>query len=159
MGWRWWPWRTKVPLAGEGATSPDATGTPLGRRGEQATREFLLNAGYRILCQNWLAPHHRGELDLVCQDDSGTLCFVEVKTRRGLSRSIPLEAVTPAKEERLRRAAADYLRALGNPRVPFRFDVVEVWADAQGRPCQLRHWPDLLPGRSSYQQEAEGGEP
>ncbi|MGN0867293.1 MAG: YraN family protein [Oligosphaeraceae bacterium] len=163
MAWRWRHRREDSPRERE--TSPRDTGAPLGRRGEDATREFFLNAGYRVLCRNWLAPHHRGELDLVCQDEAGTLCFVEVKTRRILARSagagerpVPLEAVTPAKERRLRRAAADYLRALGRPRVPFRFDVVEVWADAHGRPCQLRHWPDLLPGRPSRLLEEEAGE-
>ena len=132
-----------------------STGAALGRRGERAARDFLQNAGYRILCQNWLAPHQRGELDLVCQDSQGTLCFVEVKTRRTASllpeeRPRPLEAVTATKEERIRRAASDYLRALGNPPVPCRFDVVEVWADGKGRPCLLRHWPDLLPGRPRF---------
>ncbi len=167
-----WRWRRRQECSPRGTTassenasplSPQAARASLGRRGEQVTRDFLLNAGYRVLCQNWVAPHHRGELDLVCQDEAGTLCFVEVKTRRSRSRlagerPVPLEAVTPAKEQRLRRAAADYLRALGHVRVPFRFDVVEVWADAQGRPCLLRHWPDLLPGRPSFPQEEETGE-
>ena len=26
----------------------------------------------------------------------------------------------------------------------------KVWADGKGRPCLLRHWPDLLPGRPRF---------
>ena len=123
----------------------------IGRRGEDAAGRFLENAGYALLCRNWRAPHNLGELDLVCRDGAGVLCFVEVKTRRikqtnaavafGESIPSPLAALTRGKRRRMARAAAEYLSALGNPQVPIRYDVVEVWSESSGHPRFLRHWP------------------
>ena len=124
----------------------------LGRRGEQAARLHLENAGYEVLCGNYRAPHGVGEIDLVARDASGTLCFVEVKCRRlRRERDLPqpLLAVDESKRQRIRRSARAYLRACGvQPR--FRFDVIEVWAKGRA-PWRLRHWADAFaasPGKN-----------
>lgn len=126
----------------------------LGQRGEEAAREFLEDAGYEILCRNWRAPRNLGELDIVCRDDAGTLCVVEVKTRRWRKAEEPMPhpvfAVNPEKRRRLRRTVSAYLGALGNPAIPLRYDAIEVWANVQGQPVMLRHWPDLFAGISRY---------
>ena len=71
------------------------------------------------------------------RDQAGILCFVEVKTRREKSgQSIhPAWAVHDAKQQRLRKAAASYLRALATPALTTRFDVIEVYGSPEsGRP-------------------------
>lgn len=58
--------------------------------------------------------------------------FCEVKTRSGRTFGEPFEAVTPAKQARLRRLAAEFLRvrAPGARRpVEVRFDVASVLAE------------------------------
>ena len=127
----------------------------IGRRGEEAANRYLENIGYESLCRNYHAPHGVGELDLIVRDSAGTLCFVEVKTRREKPgwELHPAWAVNQAKQRHLRRAAQAYLRALGQPTLAFRFDVIEVWASRQGEPLELRHWPDAfgLPQRQNNQ--------
>lgn len=126
----------------------------IGRWGEEAAADYLENAGYEILCRNWRAPRNLGELDVVCRDDAGTLCIVEVKTRRwrstNLPRPQPILAVDPDKRRNLRRAVSAYLHTLGNPRIPLRYDVIEVWANNSGTPTMLRHWTDLFAGTPRY---------
>ena len=126
----------------------------IGRRGENAAAEFLENAGYEILCRNWRAPRNLGELDVVCRDDAGTLCIVEVKTRRWhrgqKSMPHPIVAVDSEKRKNLRRAVSAYLNTLGNPKIPLRYDVIEVWANSDGMPQTLRHWTDLFAGTPRY---------
>ncbi|MBQ4479366.1 MAG: YraN family protein [Victivallales bacterium] len=118
----------------------------IGRLGEEAASRFLENAGYELLCRNYRAPHGIGELDLVVRDDAGTLCFVEVKTRREKTgcEVHPAWAVDPAKQQHIRRASQAYLRALGKPVLPTRFDVIEIWSSPAGRPLRLRHWPNAF---------------
>ena len=75
----------------------------------------------------------RGEIDIVVRDGR-ELVFVEVKARRepGL-RGRPLAAVDRAQQGRIAMAALEYLRMLGRPDICFRFDVVEVFLDDDGR--------------------------
>jgi putative endonuclease len=121
----------------------------LGRSGEKTACQYLLNAGYDLLCRNYHAPHGVGELDLVMRDAAGVLCFIEVKTRRERPGQAvhPAWAVHDAKQQRLRKAAAAYLRALAEPALTMRFDVVEVWAARNGQPRRLRHWPNAFATR------------
>jgi putative endonuclease len=66
------------------------------------------------------------------------LVFVEVKTRSSEFWGRPAAAVDARKRRRLTRAAFDYLRMLGQPDVPVRFDVVEVIL-TDGRVTEIRH--------------------
>jgi putative endonuclease len=53
----------------------------------------------------------RGELDVVAFSH-GTLVVCEVKTRATVSMGHPFESITPDKQRRVRRAAADLLEHL-----------------------------------------------
>ena len=118
----------------------------IGYRGESAAAEYLVNAGYELLCRNYRAPHGVGELDLVLRDPAGVLCFVEVKTRRELPGrgTRPAWAVDVPKQLRLRRAGRAYQRSMAIQPRQTRFDVVEVWSSSRGTPRRLRHWPDAF---------------
>jgi putative endonuclease len=65
--------------------------------------------------------------------------FVEVKTRKTEEFGLPSEAVQREKQRNLSKAALDYLRLLGNPRIHFRFDIVEVIIlDGAKKPGDIR---------------------
>lgn len=100
----------------------DARGD-LGRAGEAAAAEHLGSRGLEILERNYRC--RAGEVDLVAVE-GGVLVFVEVKTRSGRGYGLPAEAVTPAKQRRLRQVASQYLQERRPPQQDLRFDVVEV---------------------------------
>jgi putative endonuclease len=91
--------------------------------------------GYRILAANvWLAG---GELDLVVRRGR-CLVFCEVKSAETDFRD-PLEAVTPQKVRRVRRAADAWLaRHPESDGLDVRFDVI---AERSGR---IEHVPDAF---------------
>lgn len=64
-------------------------------------------------------------MDIVCRDHR-TLVFAEVKTRVTPVYGRPADAVTPAKQQLIRRGAREWLARLADDQVPARFDVVEV---------------------------------
>jgi putative endonuclease len=98
----------------------------LGQAGERRAERFLKRQGYRILARRYRTPV--GELDLVARDGD-TIVFVEVKARRDDVHADPEDAVTPAKQRKLARAAAWYLRDKGLEERPCRFDVVTLVGD------------------------------
>ena len=102
-----------------------------GDRGEAAVAAALERRGYAIAARQYRCRW--GEIDLIARSPEGVLCFVEVKTRSPRAIAAPREAVTPAKQRRLRDAASWYLVQTGLD-CPCRFDVAEVFpADAGGR--------------------------
>jgi putative endonuclease len=108
--------------------------------GELAARRFLEKQGLRFLVANFRSK--RGEIDLVFQSEHG-LVFVEVKTREVNGWTRPAAAVNRAKRRCLTRAALDYLRALRNPKVLFRFDIVEVLLE-NDQIVDLQHIPNAF---------------
>jgi putative endonuclease len=71
--------------------------------------------GYRIVARNWRCK--RGELDVVaCKD--GVLVVCEVKARASNAFGTPAEAVTPAKQLKVRRATADFRTSLRDSNDP-----------------------------------------
>ncbi len=95
----------------------------LGRAGEEAAALHLEAEGMQVLERNYRCP--LGEIDLVATDGR-CLVIVEVKTRSGTRFGRPAEAVTPAKQARLRRLACHYLGERRPEPRRVRFDVIEV---------------------------------
>jgi len=95
----------------------------LGASGEDAAARFYRSHGYEILARNWRVKE--GELDLVCRRGE-TIVFVEVKTRSSNRFGTGAEAVTPAKQRRLRTLAVLWLKASGTRSHRLRFDVIDV---------------------------------
>lgn len=98
-----------------------AVATKLGNEGERSTAAYLSERGYHVLERNFRC--RGGEVDLIALDGA-TLVFVEVKLRRSLSHGTPIEAVTPVKQGRVRKAAQIYLAYSGRVFNRIRFDVV-----------------------------------
>lgn len=102
----------------------------VGARGEKAAAQFLRRHGYKILLRNF--RRGKAEVDIVARHKDW-LVFVEVKTRETEEFGAPSEAVDRDKQRNLSKAALDYLRLLGNPRIHWRFDIVEVVQRAGAR--------------------------
>ncbi|MFI5054003.1 MAG: YraN family protein [Acidimicrobiia bacterium] len=104
----------------------------LGAAGEEAVASWYRDEGYRVLDRNWRC--REGELDLVVAR-TGQVVFCEVKTRRNTTFGVPQEAVTPAKQRRLRVLASRWLAAHPEARArDLRFDVASVLALRDGEP-------------------------
>jgi putative endonuclease len=119
---RWYeelPWRRRLPL---------------GQRGEDIAGRYLRRCGYRILERNFCAAG--AEIDLIAADRE-TLVFVEVKARSSAAFGEPAEAVDARKSERIRRAAAMYLRRNHAEARVARFDVVAITGAGRARRLEL----------------------
>ncbi|MDE6260802.1 MAG: YraN family protein [Oscillospiraceae bacterium] len=96
----------------------------LGQWGEEQVAEKLRREGWTIVARNFRC--RMGELDIVAKNDQ-FLAFVEVKLRKNDQFGSACEAVTPAKQRKLRAAAQFYLMSHPTTLQP-RFDVAEVYA-------------------------------
>ncbi|MDR1124531.1 MAG: YraN family protein [Deltaproteobacteria bacterium] len=139
----------------------------IGKKGEDLAVDFLKTRRMTILERNWrpaakgaLSAGLRGlELDIVAREGD-TLVFVEVKTRTTRENARaggtagagdggpfrPLDAYSPAKRAKLRKAVALYLgekRAWGQP---CRLDLVCVEVSAAGLVRRVELYQDALSG-------------
>ena len=104
-----------------------------GKWAEDLVSRWYEQHGYVIVARNWRCK--RGELDVVaCKN--GVLVVCEVKARASNAFGTPAEAVTPAKQMKVRRATADFrtsmresndeIASLVNTARSVRFDVACV---------------------------------
>lgn len=96
----------------------------LGQWGEEVAADYLRRKGYTIVERNWKSGHR--DLDIIAWDeDSQTLVFVEVKTRRNRMFTDPEQAVNYQKTYNLRKAANHYIN-YKHVNCDIRFDVITV---------------------------------
>jgi putative endonuclease len=95
----------------------------LGNQGEAAALSFLQNRGFIVLETNYRT--RLAEIDIICKDDD-TICFIEVKTRRSLTKGLPRESVTYSKQKKIILGASFYLKETKQLNCRVRFDVVEI---------------------------------
>ncbi|MGE4296684.1 MAG: YraN family protein [Desulfovibrionaceae bacterium] len=111
-----------------------------GRAGEDAAERHLTHKGWTVLARNWRPRDRAGqgslELDLVCREKGrkGAIVFVEVKTRAAGGLARPDQALTPAKQRNLVRAAGLWLSENNAWDKPCRFDLVAVTPVPDGEP-------------------------
>lgn len=96
----------------------------LGKWGEELAAAELRRKGWTVVARNFRC--RMGEIDIVAENET-FLAFVEVKLRQNSRFGLACEAVTPAKQRKLRAAAQLYLISHPTKLQP-RFDVVEVYA-------------------------------
>lgn len=111
-----------------------------GALGERAARDYLQGHGMKFLTANFRSKAR--EIDLIFRDED-CLVFVEVKSRATGGWVRPAAAVNARKRLALTRCAFDYLRALRNPPIKIRFDVVEVLL-RDGEVAEVRHVPNTF---------------
>ncbi|MFN8035704.1 MAG: YraN family protein [Acidimicrobiia bacterium] len=107
----------------------------LGAAGEEAVARHYESLGYRVVDRNWRC--REGELDLVLERH-GELVFCEVKTRSSLAFGSPVEAITPAKQRRLRILTARWLQEHGTKAADVRIDVAAVLRGTGGFEIEVR---------------------
>jgi len=128
---------------------PAARSSSLGRLGEAAAARYLERRGYRLVLANFKAPVGRnrlgvsvtGEIDLLALDGD-VLCFTEVKTKSSAEFSAPLTAVDLRKQRQIIRTARVYRRIFGLHDVKYRYDVVSIVREKNGRP-RIEHFPNF----------------
>jgi putative endonuclease len=95
----------------------------LGAAGERRVSRWYRRRGYEVLDHNWRCRD--GELDLVLRKGD-VVVFCEVKTRSSTRFGSPLEAVTPAKQRRIRHLGLQWIATHGLHSPELRFDVAAV---------------------------------
>lgn len=130
------------------AAAPAAGQDPRRRRGqagERIAQEHLLANDYSILSVNFRTRY--GEIDIIARD-GGTVAFVEVKARRNKKFGEPFEAVSPRKQQQIKRMASIWLAANQGEEslrgCEFRFDVISILLDADGGAAELLHLEDAF---------------
>lgn len=112
----------------------------LGAAGENAAERMYRNLDCDILLRDYHLP--KGEIDLILRDGL-CLVFAEVKTRRaGTAEQARMlkGKIRTAQKRRIYRAAFSYMREIGRPHIPFRFDFIEV-IYLKSRIYTMRFWP------------------
>lgn len=105
-----------------------------GLAGEREALAYLTACGWDIEAHRYRWGRH--DLDLVARKGS-LVAFVEVKTRRSLTRGSPVEAVGWRKRSILGRIAEVWRLRHGRPGDEYRFDLVAIWE--RGR-SQRQRW-------------------
>jgi putative endonuclease len=115
--------------------SGSARNDSLGGYGERVAAQRLVAEGMVLVDRNWRCG--AGEIDLVLRDGD-VLVFCEVKTRTSTAYGHPVEAVVPAKAERLRQLAVRWVEAHDVRHDGVRIDVVGVLLAGRGA-AQVEH--------------------
>ncbi len=115
----------------------------VGRRGENLACKLLRVQDYDVLCRNYKVKS--GEIDIVARK-GGILIFIEVKTRSHNAFSRPSANLSLTQKRRIYNAAHRYLRDIGDPKVPFRFDLIEVRLKKRTA-IEIKHWPEHFSSR------------
>ena len=128
--------RREAGRASKHGDRPRSRNKEIGRRGEDAAARYLERMGYDILERNFSCPF--GEADIIARDGE-SLVFVEVKTRTGVWRGFPSEAVDERKRDRYERIAGWYLGSFGEVNFPVRFDIIAIMVVSEDR-AFIRHY-------------------
>ncbi|OPZ74704.1 MAG: hypothetical protein BWY80_00482 [Firmicutes bacterium ADurb.Bin456] len=108
----------------------------LGRQGEDAAARYLESNGYVLLHRNYSS--RLGEIDIVATDRD-VLVFVEVRSRSSDDYGLAQESITGRKKLKLRQLAWQFIKAEGKTERNYRFDVVAILFDREGKLKRLDH--------------------
>lgn len=141
----------------KGGTGKDGTGSETyhsgkaGDRGEDAALEFLTGQGLRCVERNWRAAGRYGtEIDLIMQDGE-TLVFVEVKLRKSTQYGGAAGSIDWRKQQKIIRAAQQYIQRFGAIPPACRFDTVLIHAAAYTADRQQQNRKKSQPYRADME--------
>ncbi|NIP30456.1 MAG: YraN family protein [Candidatus Dadabacteria bacterium] len=100
--------------------------------GEEIACRFLKKQKYKIKEKNFRSRF--GEVDIIAED-SGTLCFVEVKSRSRSDYGLPEEFVDSRKQNKIVKTSLTYINDKKYESFNARFDVVSV--NLKNSECRL----------------------
>lgn len=107
-----------------------------GSYGEKIACSYLRRKSFRIVTKNYRC--RLGEIDIVARKRD-ILVFVEVKTRLNKGFGEPFEAVTMAKQRRLRRLGEHFLLRHRLFDQVARFDIISIVIGSNGGVNELIH--------------------
>ena len=111
----------------------------LGKWGEDLATAFLEKNGYEIIERDWKSG--RRDIDIIAKDDTGTIIFVEVKTRRNHAFGEPEDAIDYRKIQSLQQAINHYIKFRRlNSQV--RFDIISIVGTIGSEP-EINHIKDV----------------
>ena len=111
----------------------------LGKWGENLAVAFLQGQGYTIIERDWKSG--RRDIDIIAKDETDTIVFVEVKTRRNRLFGEPEEAIDYRKMQSLQQAINHYIKFChlnGN----VRFDIISIVGTIGTEP-EINHIKDV----------------
>ena len=97
-----------------------------GRLGEIYAAKYLASKGYNVIETNF--KNSIAEIDIIAADTDGTLCFVEVKTRKNKNYGHGADFIYKSKIQKMILGARSYTAThtdAGN----IRFDIIEVYGE------------------------------
>ena len=111
----------------------------LGKWGEDLAVAYLQGKGYTILERDWKSG--RRDIDIIAKDETGTIVFVEVKTRRNHVFGEPEDAIDYRKMQSLQQAINHYVkfRRINNE---VRFDIISIVGTIGSEP-EINHIKDV----------------
>lgn len=95
-----------------------------GKLGEIYAAKYLTKNGYNVLETNYKTSY--AEIDIIAKDTSGTLCFIEVKTRKNKNYGFGTDFIFKSKIQKMILGAKSYLASTGFSG-DIRFDIIEVY--------------------------------
>lgn len=114
----------------------------LGKKGELLAKQYLLDAGYEILDENW--TYGKAEIDLIVLKNR-IISFVEVKTRSSISFGAPEDFVNEAKIKQMEMASFHYIEMM-NHQNEISFDIIAITFNQKNK-YTIKHikdafWPE-----------------
>ena len=111
----------------------------LGKWGEDLAVAYLQGKDYTIIERDWKSG--RRDIDIIAKDESGTIVFVEVKTRRNRVFGEPENAIDYKKMQSLQQAINHYIKYRRiNSEV--RFDIISIIGTIGSEP-EINHIKDV----------------
>lgn len=111
----------------------------IGKLGEEIAVQYLIEKNYKILDRNYKISF--AEIDIIALDGD-TIAIIEVKTRKNFIAAEASGAVNFKKQERLRKAAKNYIMIKRLYDYNLRFDVIECYWDLN----KINHIKDAFRG-------------
>ncbi|TVQ67283.1 MAG: YraN family protein [Balneolaceae bacterium] len=111
-----------------------------GNEAEETAAAYLEAKGWLILDRNY--SFQKAEVDIVATDRN-YIIFVEVKMRSSVRYGQPEQAVTPAKEKQIRKAAEAWIYERKMETAVSRFDVISIVMHQNEAP-RITHFEDAF---------------
>ena len=122
----------------------------IGQRGEDLAVKYLKKLEYQILDRNWFNKKGKrlGEIDIVAENEAGTIIFVEVKARK-ISRKtaekiIPEEQITQRKMLKLQKITEKYISQNDLWDADWRFDAISIIFDPENKKPEINHIENIF---------------
>lgn len=106
----------------------------IGDTGEKLVAKHYKKNRYKLICTNYTT--RLGEIDIIVQKGD-MIVFIEVKTRKNADFMEARDAVTPAKQHKIKMTAQLFLQEYDEIDAFVRFDVAEVYLDGKKKEINI----------------------